>query len=414
MTPNWGSIACRRTPSQACVVHDLAGMVGKENSGGSFPVFEGDSHLPIRLPLPLVRAARSIRAHFPPPNFITLHYAYFLGVCLVSSVIFWGSSTPARSVSYTDSLFLTVSAMTLAGLNTINLSELNTFQQTILFLLMMLGSAILVSSVVVHVRRKAFERKFQAIAERKRRRPRSENGLKRRLSLIIPKSELHSMSRSDTDGQLPRGRKQRTECSIDGVVTNGSAVEVGKPSHKTEDGSPTVDTATHRQGGIDVRADALNNGDHGNDAPTIPHEDNLSRTIRYSSQISPVVSPLTARAYSRVFSMQGVGARGDLLNHPRRASISLSSFPRKQTEGKAEDAWGFPQAAFVGRNSQFHSLTLAEREHLGGVEYRAITLLAIIVPMYFVLWQLLGSLGIGAYIARNRASTTLQNGLNPW
>ena len=33
--------------------------------------------------------------------------------------------------------------------------------------------------------------------------------------------------------------------------------------------------------------------------------------------------------------------------------------------------------AAVGRNSQFHSLTHAQREQLGGLEYRALTLLAI-------------------------------------
>lgn len=115
----------------------------------------------------------------------------------------------------------------------------------------------------------------------------------------------------------------------------------------------------------------------------------------------------------RVFSMQGVGARGDLPNHPRRASIPLPPFPRLKTEENTGNPWGLPPAAFIGRNPQFHSLTLAEREHLGGAEYRAITLLAIIVPMYLVLWQLLGSLGLGAYIARNRASTTLQNGFSP-
>lgn len=369
------------------------------------------SHLRIRLPLPLARAARFIRAHSPPLNFITLHYAYFLGVCLISSVIFWGSSTPARSVSYTDSLFLTVSAMTLAGLNTINLSELNTFQQFILFSLIMLGSAILVSSVVVQVRRKAFERKFQAITEWKRKSARSEKGAEGRPSSIIPISETHSMSRANTDGQVPRGRNLKTGYSMDGLVTNGNADEVDKQSRKVENGVFSLDTTPHQQGSLDIRADGLDYSNHGNEAPPTPSAENLSRAVRFSSQIPPGMSPLRARAHSRVFSMQGVGARGDLLNHPRRASLSLS---RSQTEEKAENGLGFPSTGFIGRNSQFHNLTLAEREHLGGVEYRAITLLAIIVPAYFVLWQLLGSLGIGAYIARNRASTTLQNGINPW
>lgn len=39
-------------------------------------------------------------------NFIQLHYIYFIVTSLVSSAIFWGSSTPARSVTYTDALFL--------------------------------------------------------------------------------------------------------------------------------------------------------------------------------------------------------------------------------------------------------------------------------------------------------------------
>lgn len=302
--------------------------------------------------------------------------------------------------------------MTLAGLNTINLSELNTFQQIILFLLIMMGSAILVSAVVVHVRRKAFERKFQTIAERKRDQSRSETGAEGRLSSTLPISETQSMSRTETNGKLPRGRNVKTEYSMDGVAANGNAGEVGKQPGNMENGSSTFDSTIHRHGGLDIQADGLDHGHDGNRAPSSPYDDNLSRTIRFSSQISPVMSPLRARAHSRVFSMQGVGARGDLLNHPRRASISLSPYPRTQTEEKAEN--GFPTAAFIGRNSQFHNLTLGEREHLGGVEYRAITLLAVIVPVYFVLWQLLGSLGIGAYIARNRTRTTLQNGINPW
>jgi hypothetical protein len=57
-------------------------------------------------------------------SFITLHYAYFITTCLITSLIFWGSSTPDKSVRYIDSLFLVISAMTEAGLNTVNLSTL--------------------------------------------------------------------------------------------------------------------------------------------------------------------------------------------------------------------------------------------------------------------------------------------------
>lgn len=69
--------------------------------------------------MPVCRLANLL----PPLNFLTLHHAYFIFMGLLWSVVFWGSSSPAHSVSYTDSLFLCVSAMTGAGLNTVCLSE---------------------------------------------------------------------------------------------------------------------------------------------------------------------------------------------------------------------------------------------------------------------------------------------------
>jgi hypothetical protein len=65
-----------------------------------------------------------LHPHIKHISFIAWHYIYFLSITLVASLIFWGSSTPARSVRYIDAYFLSVSAMTEAGLNTINLSEL--------------------------------------------------------------------------------------------------------------------------------------------------------------------------------------------------------------------------------------------------------------------------------------------------
>lgn len=57
-----------------------------------------------------------VRDRFPEVSFITLHYTYFIGTSLISAIIFWGSSTPAKSVRFIDSVFLTTSAMTEAGM----------------------------------------------------------------------------------------------------------------------------------------------------------------------------------------------------------------------------------------------------------------------------------------------------------
>ncbi|KAI5309723.1 hypothetical protein KEM55_002559 [Ascosphaera atra] len=123
-----------------------------------------------RPPRLLQRAAHFLAWLFPP-NFITFHYAYYIFTVLLSSVILWGASTPSHSASvrYIDALFLCVSAMTLSGLNTVDLSSLNTFQQVILFLLTIIGSPVLVSWVVVAIRKKAFEKRFKSIVESQKR-----------------------------------------------------------------------------------------------------------------------------------------------------------------------------------------------------------------------------------------------------
>ncbi|KAJ4168897.1 hypothetical protein NW754_010828 [Fusarium falciforme] len=94
----------------------------------STPLWQHDKAW-IRRPAQLVRAAWQSQ-FLSKLSFITSHYAYFIIVCLVSSLIFWGSSSV---ISYVDSLFLVVSAMTATGLTTVNLSQATTGQQVLLF-----------------------------------------------------------------------------------------------------------------------------------------------------------------------------------------------------------------------------------------------------------------------------------------
>lgn len=92
---------------------------------------------------------QTLKTYLPRVRFLTLHYAYFIGVCVITSPVFWATSSPGHSVRYIDSLFMTTSAMTLAGLNTVNLSTLNTFQQVLLFFLIMSGSAVRYTSIYI-------------------------------------------------------------------------------------------------------------------------------------------------------------------------------------------------------------------------------------------------------------------------
>ncbi|OJD35784.1 cation transporter [Diplodia corticola] len=364
-----------------------------------------ESHTRVRPSLvgPVRKVARVLRRNLPPLNFITLHYAYFFFTCLLSAVIFWGASTPARSVSFTDSLFLCVSAMTLAGLNTVNLSSLNTFQQVLLFLLIMAGSAIFVSAFVVHVRRKAFEAKiYKVVAEQKRQR--------HRFSLSRPRSRRSSRSRLRS---AVANQKQPDAAIVRATENDGVAV-VGQDIPQIVEEKPGPDDVvpkeTHGQNGAPSKDDHVSFG-----------PDAFLDTSR---------EPRSRRHSHRLLNMQGVGARSNASLHRRHSfggQDSIYTSRSQPTEHDDDDdikkalkehpSQMFPPADFagsIGRNSQFHHLTEEEREALGGAEYKAIKVLCIIVPLYFILWQLLACIGIGAYIALNRSDTALRNGLNPW
>jgi len=118
--------------------------------------------------LPSFRNLKQFRHYLSRQPFHKIHWTLFIATCLVSSCIFWVSSNPRGKVSCIDSLFLVIAAMTQAGLNTVNLSSLSTFQQFLLFLLIICGNQILVSAIVVHIRKRAFKKRFKSIEKQEK------------------------------------------------------------------------------------------------------------------------------------------------------------------------------------------------------------------------------------------------------
>ena len=369
---------------------------------------------------PLNKPLRSIRRQLPPLNFITIHYLYFIFTSLLAALILWGSSTPFRSLSFTNALFLAVSAMTEAGLNTVNLSELNTFQQFVLFVLIMLGSAIFVSAFVVHIRWKAFVKKFMDVTE-KERRARTRRG------------------RVKTWASNAMKGKSRETLGDEEAGANGVSNEKGDAVSETDKKSTVRDeTPPARRGGPEMNGISSVTGERLDDESEnlSPISPQLSRTpgitFRDDTRFTPSHPAATGndtqapqpirRQHSGLFSMNGVGAR-PTVSLRTNTSLSLSSYPSLQrqapvdkiTEAKKDISKYLDTAAgWIARNSQFHGLTEEERDLLGGCEYRAVSLLAWLIPVYFVLWQLIGAIGCGAWVALNTPELASANGLNPW
>jgi hypothetical protein len=315
----------------------------------------------------------------------------------------------------------------------------NTFQQFTLFVLIMMGSAIFVSSAIIHIRKRAFEKKLEELAARKSR---ARGGraltfsLSRRrgsntsaLTDAFVSGAVRGTSIKETnEGAYPETTEhvdQNTDAvSGDRWIAHGpSPIDTALTS--TVSMSDSVARRERKGGQANVQSDnAEKSNEHirfGDDGPPIRDPKSPTRLERVSSD---PMRPLK-RAHTRLFDGSGVGVRG-LDQHPRNARpLQLLSEASTVNENSIDEELSLKRRGrslagidkylktidgSIGRNSQFHNLTEKERRKLGGIEYDAICLLSYVVPIYFLLWQLFGALGVGAWFQINAPDLTLQNG----
>ncbi|CAI7608124.1 unnamed protein product [Penicillium crustosum] len=309
----------------------------------------------------------AIMAVLPPLNFLTLHYFYFIATCMITSIIFYLTSTPRQSVAYADSIFMCVSAMTGAGLNTVDLSTLNTFQQAVLFTLLILGHAILISLTVLVVRKRAFEAKFKGVSDERER-------------------ERSTRNPSQVELQVQEPAQGSTGTDLSGENGEGHSCKPRPKSSVLVQMKPGESSSREEQLWVD------------DDQKTI------GGTPRHH--------------HHRVFPMAGIGARPDLHNHPRDAVPNVPLVVKDSVSGFKGMLRGtqkyMASKGLVSRNSQFHDLTPAERDELGGVEYKAVSFLSVVVFLYFILFIIFGMIGVGSWLEANDPAVTRTNGLSPF
>lgn len=154
-----------------------------------------------------------------------------------------------------------------------------------------------------------------------------------------------------------------------------------------------------------------------NEAPSQSNLNDIDEITWLDDDQVTVQSHTRNKIRHRVFPMAGVGARPDARDPKDAAPSFVANEDRRPSliEGIIKGPQKFfLSKGLISRNSQFHGLTASEREKLGGVEYKAICLLSVIVPLYFVLFNMLGFLGLGTWMAVNRPSTARENGLSPF
>ncbi|KAL5504739.1 hypothetical protein ACEPAH_7402 [Sanghuangporus vaninii] len=131
-------------------------------------------------------------------NFFRVHLLFFTFSPLIFSAIFYAANG-RNHISYIDSLFNSVSATTVCGLATVDLSGLTGFQQALLFIQSSLGNPVVVSWVMCYIRRRYFAKRFKTLIEAQlaKRKANVERGIgggsARRRSVGAGLSQMFSM-----------------------------------------------------------------------------------------------------------------------------------------------------------------------------------------------------------------------------
>ncbi|KAL1599849.1 Sodium transporter hkt1 [Paraconiothyrium brasiliense] len=327
------------------------------------------------------KIAAAAKPYIPPINFITLHYAYFIAITIVGTLIFWGASNPAKSVGWWDSMFMVMSALTASGLNTVNLSQLTIFQQVELAVLMMLGSQVLVSYFTVAFRKHIFEKRFEDIVEMEKENRKAKKGT---TGTVV--GMTGAMFGLPVMSSFGKGRKQSKPRGLK-VATGAGQTDTNEPPPST----PILENQADI--GLSPVASGRSPPQHIGFLDPIPerksHDRPHSATTGHS--IYNVQSHQTVSSRRR--SLGGESKLGDDFN--------VQSFVKEQKRN-------------IGRNGQFFNLSSGQREYLGGVEYRALKFLSVFVPAYFILWQLFGAIALGAYMSVYEKEASAVNAQNPW
>ncbi|SJX64881.1 related to potassium transporter TRK-1 [Sporisorium reilianum f. sp. reilianum] len=165
-------------------------------------------------------------------NFYRVHVLVFTFTPLIAAAIFYACNGETH-INFIDALFCCVSAMTVTGLVTINISTANGGQQAILFILMCIGNISAVSVTMIWIRRSFFRKKFDRVVRRsakvrkrmhdveeQERRERRHNiakiqrmvGLKSSDSATtISDTEDHDQSSSTSSGQIELRRIDKSK-----------------------------------------------------------------------------------------------------------------------------------------------------------------------------------------------------------
>ncbi|EEU35272.1 uncharacterized protein NECHADRAFT_54501 [Fusarium vanettenii 77-13-4] len=320
----------------------------------------------------------------PPINFLTLHYAYIILMCLLAIPILY----PYGNLKAIDCFFFGASSSTESGLNTVDVKELKTYQQLYIYFVPMLTNLGFVNIIVVVVRLHWFRSHLKRLAPQLH--PRRQPGSSEADPEDIP--DTSTIKAPDTAGKLPVAVASGNDAGTTGESPSQAPVmspDSERPLARTT--TITFDTSTEKHKDDttlyipspqdrerDDRIKPVSSATSNNEGPAL----RLRR--RFSDRDG--IQMTAARSMDRVADV----AASILLLGSETKPRPRPPTPTPQKPPALNDTPFLSRQATIGRNSQFRNLTSDDLEVLGGIEYRSLKLLLKIVIAYFFGMHLFG------------------------
>ncbi|GLB38210.1 putative trkH-domain-containing protein [Lyophyllum shimeji] len=272
---------------------------------------------------------RELKQHL---NFYRIHVMYIILTPLIFAAIFYGSNG-RYPVAFIDALFACVSAMTVCGLITVNLSALTGWQQAIMFLLMSIGNPVVVSWAILLLRRHYFAIKFRHVlkASAEKRAAEASADPEQRASQWPRRVStfLRRQPNSEAEGDTERGgerHKGRAEKSRPDMIRKGdNEARNINPSNFSTVPLREKSTVNGGQTGQLSSIASSRNSEHASRRSGSGHDERryyprLSDPGSRPSRASPSEAP-----FSRSYTMHGRAASG---SPPRPESLEPSDLPQ--------------------------------------------------------------------------------------
>ncbi|PYI01834.1 ankyrin repeat-containing protein, partial [Aspergillus sclerotiicarbonarius CBS 121057] len=267
------------------------------------------------------------------------HYIYIIAWALLSSIILYC----AGGLSVVDALLLASGAATQTGLNTIDLNRLHVVQQATLLVVSMVTNVIFVHSLLVVVRLYWFRKRFQrAIHEAKMMCRAQRNTLNQRLA--------------DVENAPRRFSRERPAEEL--------------PLLSTVDEESSNESANVSPGGMK----------YGATGSTSPH-------ITFCETETEHEVKQRRRSYSGTWS--------------RVSQSEIESPLRRSFSDLQNDMPPLPSLMWQSSIASYADWNETQKEELGGIEYRALKTLVVILVCYFVVIHVLGVLFFVSWILPN-------------